>query len=133
MLDDGHDEARRCLRGDSEMHALIAAHETVVVMEASVYLRVILQGIDHRLRKERQQGQFTPGLAPSRIEFRAQLLEVGHIDLFDIGEMRDAALRVLHAHGDSPAKANDLDVLCPDLLPPAGGWDLPNAAAGLDV
>src|SRR6516225_4279258 len=133
MMDDGHDEARRCLRGDSEMHALIAAHETIVVMEASVDLRVILQGIDHRLRKEGQQSQFTPRLSPSRIEFCAQLLEFGHIDLLDIGEVRDAALRVLHAHGDGPAKANDLDVLRPDLLPKAGACALSNTATGLDV
>ena len=36
---------------------------------------------------------------------------VGDVDLFDVGEMRDAALGVLHRLGDRPAQADDLDLL----------------------
>ena len=41
-------------------------------------------------------------------ELLAQGLQLGHIHLFDIAEMRDAALGVLHLLRDLAAKANDL-------------------------
>ena len=40
----------------------------------------------------------------------AQGLELGDVDLLDIGEMRDAALGLLHLLGDPAAQADDLDV-----------------------
>ncbi len=41
----------------------------------------------------------------------AQRLELGDVDLLDIGEVRNAPLGVLHLLGDLAAQADDTDVL----------------------
>ena len=41
------------------------------------------------------------------VELRAQRLELGDVDLLDVGEMRDAALRLLHLLRDLAAQADD--------------------------
>ena len=52
------------------------------------------------------------GLSPrSRVHHRAGLLERGDVIFLDQGEMRDAALRLLHVLGDLAAQADDLDAL----------------------
>ena len=42
---------------------------------------------------------------------RAQRFQLRHVDLFDIGEMRDAALGFLHLLGDLAAQADHLDLV----------------------
>ena len=49
-----------------------------------------------RAHQERQQRQSAALGAPLRVEPRAQRLELGDVDLLDIGEVRNAALGVLH-------------------------------------
>ena len=52
-----------------------------------------------------------------RVELRAQRLELGDVDLLDVGEVRDAALGVLHLLRDLAAQADDRNRL--DLVAPA--------------
>jgi hypothetical protein len=46
---------------------------------------------------------------PARIELLAQRLQFGDVDFLHVAEMRDAALGVLHLHGDLAAQADDGD------------------------
>ena len=49
------------------------------------------------------------GCHRGRRSSRPRVLEVGDVEFLDQGEMRDAALRLLHILGDLAAQADDLD------------------------
>ena len=57
--------------------------------------------------QERQDGQLRPLLAVLLVELGAQSLDLGDVDLLDVGEVRDAFLGELHSLGDVAAQADD--------------------------
>ena len=111
MAHDRHHQAVRRLRRDADMDAAVAVDGLGLVVVVRVDLREVGDRLDQRLHQERQQGQLRAVAACPGVERRAQLLERGDVDLLDIGEVRDAALRLRHLLGDAPAQADDLDRL----------------------
>ena len=65
---------------------------------------------DHRAHQERQQRQFRP-LRVRRVELGAQRLELGDVHLFDVAEMWDVLLGLLHLQRDAPAQPDHRYVL----------------------
>ena len=55
--DDRNHQPLRRLRGDAEMHRLMAVDDTVLVVVAGVHLREVADGDDDRAHQERQHGQ----------------------------------------------------------------------------
>ena len=87
-----------------------------IVVEATPLRNVALptqltEAIEQKQRADQEsQHREMPALrAPLRIEPLAQGFEFGDVDFLDVGEVRDAALGVLHLLRDLAAQADDLD------------------------
>ena len=91
----------------------VAVHDAGLVVEAGVDLREAGQRpTSARIRKG---STVSLGCSARFVAFRcvAQRLQLGDVDLLDVGEVRDAALGVLHLLGDLAAQADHLDLLDP--------------------
>ncbi|MNT15241.1 hypothetical protein D3C72_1502830 [compost metagenome] len=106
----------------------MAGDDLGFVVIGGVDLRELAQGHDHGAHQERQQGQLAAAVAPLLVQVQAQLFQCRDVDLFDIAEVRDTTLGILHALGDLAAQADDRDLLAVGTFAVAGGCTL--AAAG---
>jgi hypothetical protein len=78
------------------MHRLKARDDAGIVVKAGVDHREVAHRKNHRAHQERQQGQLEPGRTILGVKAQTQGLKLGDIDLFDIAEVWDASLRLLH-------------------------------------
>ncbi|MBC7209429.1 MAG: filamentous hemagglutinin family protein, partial [Pseudomonas sp.] len=101
-----HHQAVVALGGDADMHRAVAGDDLGLVVVGGIDLREVAQGDDHGAHQERQQGQLAAAVAMLGVELLAQGLEGSDVDLFDIAEVGDATLGVLHALGDLAAQAD---------------------------
>ena len=90
----------------SQQHAALG----VVVRVA---LREFVEHAHDRRREERQVGERGAPFVALSIQVRAQRLEFGDVDFFDVGEVRDVARRFAHALRDHAPHADHLDLLTP--------------------
>ncbi len=95
------------LRGHPQVHGAMARHDAGLVVEGGVDLRKFAHRQHHGAHQQRQQRQAPALGAPLLVQRRAQGLDFGDVDFLDIAEVRDAALRFLHLHGDAAAQADD--------------------------
>ena len=109
----------RGLRRHAEVHRAVAGEHHRVVVEGGVEHRPVGQRLAHRGDEEGQQGQLGI-VAAVAVHHRPRVFEVGDVELLDQGEMRDAALRLLHILGDLAAEADDLDGFVGALAPRRG-------------
>ena len=109
VLDDRHHESGLGLRCDAQMHRAIAGDDAGVVVEVRVDLRIVGDCEHHRAHDERQQGELRLIFAARFVQEGAQLFEFGDIDFFDVREVRNAALRLLHLLRDLAAQSDDRD------------------------
>ena len=106
-----HHQAAVGLRRDADVHRAIAGDDAGIVVEARVDLRKFAHRQHDRARQQRQQREAAALGTPLRVQPRAQRLQLGDVDLFDVGEVRDAALGLLHLLRDLAAQADDGDGL----------------------
>jgi len=109
MADHRHHQAARGLRGQPQVHGGKAGELIGLVIKTGVDLRVVTQRQHHGAHQEWQQRQ-----APARgtvlgVQAHAQVFEFGHVNFFDIGEMRNAALGLLHFLRNLAAQADHRD------------------------
>ena len=91
------------------MHRTMAGDDAGVVVKVRVDLRIVGDCEHDRAHDERQQSELRLIFAARFIQEGAQLLQFGHIDLFDVREMRNAALRLLHFLCDPASQSDDRD------------------------
>ena len=112
VVDDRHHQPLGCLRGDAEVDGAVAFDHPVVVLEAGVHLRGTRRRRRSR-RASRSGSTVSRGRASSywRLSSARNSLDVGDVDLLDVGEVGDPPRRLLHPLGDVAAQADDLDRL----------------------
>ena len=93
------------------MHGAVARDDAGVVIEARVDARVLVQREHDRACQQRQQRQAAARLAMELVQLGAQGLELGDVDLLDIGEVRNAAFRLLHLLRNLAAQSDHLHLL----------------------
>src|SRR5580658_1470320 len=103
-------EAVRRLRGDPDMHRAMPYQHAAGGVVQHVALREGFesphQGGDH----QRQIRVARLALGQLAVQVLPQRLELGDVDLLDIGKMRNRALRLAHSLGDQPTNADHLDL-----------------------
>ena len=111
MAQHRHHEPALGLRGDTQVHPGVAGHHTRLVVVAGVDLRKLAQRQHHSARQEGQHRELAARRAIQAVELGAQGLQLSHVDLFDVAEMRNAALGFLHLLRNLAAQADDGDGL----------------------
>ena len=96
MANHRHHQASIGLGGQPQMHRAKAGHHGGIVVITRIHLRMLAHRQHHGADQQRQQGQPATAVAMLRIELGAQGLKLGDIDFFDISEVGNAALGLLH-------------------------------------
>src|SRR5262245_65131553 len=102
------------------MDAGVAPDDAPLVVMVRVDLWQLPDRLDHSAHKERQDREARP-ISFFNVEFGAEILESGDVNLLDIGDVRDPRLGERHLVGNAPAKADDLDLLDLGAALEAGG------------
>jgi hypothetical protein len=116
-----HHKTVRGLGGDADMDRIEAVDDAGLIVKMGIDLRKIRQGPHQRPHQEGQHGELVALAEIFLVEMLAQLFQRGDVDLFDIGEMGDAAFGIGHALGDLAAQPDHLDVLAALTLGEAAG------------
>jgi hypothetical protein len=111
MADHRDHQAGRRLRRDADMDSTMPLERLHLVVVERVHLGKVGDRLDEGQHQEGHQGEARPILPALAIQGRAQFLERGDVDLLDVGEMGDPALRLGHLLGDAPPQPDDLDGL----------------------
>ncbi|MNI47887.1 hypothetical protein D3C73_1024270 [compost metagenome] len=93
------------------MHRAGPGEDARIVVECGIDIGLVGYRLDHCPHQEGQEGQFRlVGLARI-VHRRAQLLQRCYVDLFHIGDVRNARGGKRHLFCDAAAKAGELDLL----------------------
>ncbi len=111
VADHGHDQPIRRLGGHAEVDGGVAVQHAGLVVEAGVDVGIARRRLAQGADQEGQQGQLGLVGALGGVEVGAQVLQLGDVALLDVGEVRDAALGLLHLRRDATSQADDLEVV----------------------
>ena len=103
-------DRRGCLRRDADMDAGMLVNDPRLVVEQCIQPRLLRDRRHHRAHQEWQQREPRLLLALSPVQRLPQLFQCRDIDLFDVGDMRDACVRHRHLLGDPAPQPDHLDV-----------------------
>jgi len=110
-MHDRHLQPLGGLRGHSQVHRRMPHDHATLGVIVRIALREILQ---HPYQRERQERQVGEGRGPAgglAVEVAPQRVELGDVELLDVGKVRNVALGLAHALRDHAAQSDDLDLL----------------------
>ena len=120
VLDHRHDQPVGRRRRDADVVALAQHDLLLLLVEGGVDDRELLEPRAHRLDDERQEGELDAALLGARLGALAQRDQLGHVALFDVGEVRRGLPRAVHVLGDLLAHAAERDALVARRRPAIG-------------
>ncbi len=98
-----------CLGRNADMHGTVPDQHAARRVVKHIALR---KGVEHTRERHHHQRQIAQGtcvFGARQVQMRAQRLEFGDIDFFDIGKVRNVALGLAHALGNQTAQSDDFD------------------------
>ncbi len=110
VADDGDHQPGVGLCRHAEMHRTRARDHARLIVVTRVDHREMGQRLADRGDDERQQRELRFRTTIG-IQLGARFLEIGYVDLLDVGKVRDVALGRGHVLGDAAAHPDNLDLL----------------------